>query len=91
MRFSLIRWLFVQRVNGSLSIVRCPFVCEETNGSNPFANGLNGPAYLCSCYFIVRSYAPRPPPLFSSRFLRVAAVLLLLSYLPGPSLIPCGT
>ncbi len=36
-RFSLILLLFAHRVKGSLS-----FVDEETNGSNPFANGLNG-------------------------------------------------
>ncbi len=44
-RFSLICVPFAQWVNGSLS-----FVDEETNGSNPFAdglNGLNGLAHLC--------------------------------------------
>jgi hypothetical protein len=29
-----------------LKFVVCPFVDEETNGSYPFANGLNGPAHL---------------------------------------------
>ncbi len=30
--------------------VVCPFVDKETNRSYPFANGLNGVAYLCELY-----------------------------------------
>ncbi len=41
--YSLIRLPFRHREKGIL-----PFVDEETNGSYPFANGLNGLAHLCN-------------------------------------------
>ncbi len=53
-RFSLIRLPFVHCANGSFFI--CPFVNKASNGSYPFAkglngqnrlNGLNGLAHLC--------------------------------------------
>jgi hypothetical protein len=39
-RFSLIRLPFAHRAKNCFSF--CPFIDEETNGSYPFANGLNG-------------------------------------------------
>jgi hypothetical protein len=33
--------------SGKRKIVICPFVDEETNGSYPFANGLNKLAHIC--------------------------------------------
>jgi hypothetical protein len=44
-RFSLVRLPFAPCANGSLSFVR--FVDEETNGSYPIADGLNGLVHLC--------------------------------------------
>ncbi len=42
-RFSLIRLSFVHHAKG---FGLCRFANEETNGSYPFANGLNGFTYL---------------------------------------------
>ncbi len=42
-QFPLIRLPFVHRANFVVS----PFVDKETNGSYPFANGLNGLVNLC--------------------------------------------
>ncbi len=43
-RFSLIRLPFAHLANGSLSFVR---LFRRTNGSYPFANGLNGQNRTC--------------------------------------------
>jgi hypothetical protein len=46
---------FAHLANGSLSFVS--FVNEETNGSYPFANGLNGLALLwCTVYQATHTY-----------------------------------
>jgi hypothetical protein len=44
-RFSLIHLLFSHHTNRSLLFL----YLQETNGSYPFANGLNGLTHLCQC------------------------------------------
>jgi hypothetical protein len=41
--------LFIVCSSSKWKFVVYPFIDEETNGSCPFANGLNGPAHLRTC------------------------------------------